>query len=105
MTFIKQCHLTTGMMKFCMFYLLLLGTGLLKFHIVTILATTPPDNNHLWYLALTQRGMLHEIVTLLKPSSLNFLHIGCRCMVSPALGMTAMCTCCHMAVVHLDLWL
>lgn len=88
-----------------MFYLLLLGIGLLKFHIVIVLATILQDSNHLWFLAVTQRGMFHESTTLLKPYSLNCLHIGFRCVVSPALGMTGICTCCHLAVVHLDLWL
>lgn len=49
-----------------MFYLLLLGTGLLKVHTVIVLATALQDSSHLWCLALAQKGMNLEIITLLK---------------------------------------
>lgn len=49
-----------------MFYLLLLGTGLLKVRTVIVLATALQDSSRLWCLALAQKGMYLEIVTLPK---------------------------------------
>lgn len=49
-----------------MFYLLLLGTGLPKLHVIIILAIALRDGKHHWCLALPQKGMYLEIVTLLR---------------------------------------